>query len=262
MGNSLDHNLPDASRHITPAGSKWLWTVCAIMAASDLAMLFWTFKRTRGTRLFHQIGVIILTTATIAYFSMASDLGAAPVREEFLRGDAPWTTRQIFYVRYIQWFITLPLLLFELLLGTGLTVSDIFTTIFMGWVLVICGLVGAFVPSTYKWGFYVFGVLALFYVWWALLGHGPRTAFTAGGTVHSGYIPTAAYFSLLLLLYPICWACSEGGNVISPTGEMIWYGILDLFAGPIFLFYFLFGMREVDVAAFGFGFASGKFTDK
>ncbi|OSX65226.1 hypothetical protein POSPLADRAFT_1044634 [Postia placenta MAD-698-R-SB12] len=257
-GNSLDHNPPNASRHITSGGSDWLWAVTALMALSDLAMLTWAFSRARGTRLFHQIGIIILTTATIAYFAMASDLGAAPAEVEFGRGT-PGVTRQIFYVRYIQWFITLPLLLLELLLATGLTLSDIFTAIFMGWVLVICGLVGAFVITSYKWGFYVIGVFGLFYIWWVLLGHGPRSTFAAGGAVRSGYLRCASYFSFILMLYPIAWACSEGGNVISPTGEMIWYGILDLFAGPIFLFFFLYGLREVDMAAFGL--TSGKYTD-
>ena len=69
------------------------------------------------------------------------------------------------YVRYIQWFITFPLLLLSVLLSTGLSLSDIMTTLFMGATLVICGLVGALISSTYKWGFYVFGSFALFYVW-------------------------------------------------------------------------------------------------
>lgn len=90
-----------------------------------------------------------------------------------------------------------------------------------------------------------------------LLGHGRRSTFAAGGTVRSGYIRTAAAFSLLLLLYPICWACSEGGNVISPTGEMIWYGILDLLAGPVFLFLLLFGLRSADMTTFGRGYEYG-----
>ncbi len=68
-------------------------------------------------------------------------------------------------MRYIQWFITFPLLLLELLLATGLSLSDIFTTLFMSIVLVITGLVAALVPSTYKWGYYTFGVSALFYIW-------------------------------------------------------------------------------------------------
>ena len=68
-------------------------------------------------------------------------------------------------MRYIQWFITFPLLLLELLLATGLSLSDIMTTLFMGIVLVIMGLIGSLVHSTYKWGYYVFGVAALFYIW-------------------------------------------------------------------------------------------------
>ena len=52
-----------------------------------------------------------------------------------------------------------------MLLSTGLSLSDIMTTLFMGIFLVICGLVGSLVHSTYKWGFYTFGVFGLFYVW-------------------------------------------------------------------------------------------------
>ena len=68
-------------------------------------------------------------------------------------------------MRYIQWFITLPLLLLELLLATGLTTSDIVLTGFVGAFLVIMGLVGALVPSDYKWGYYTFGATALLYIW-------------------------------------------------------------------------------------------------
>ncbi|EMD38528.1 G-protein coupled receptor [Gelatoporia subvermispora B] len=255
-GSSLDQNPPNAARHITAGGSDWLWAVFAIMAISNLAMVLWTFTRPRGTRLFHQIAVIVLTTATIAYFSMASDLGATPITTEF---SSPITTRQIWYVRYIQWFITFPLLLLELLLATGLTLSDILTACFMAWVVVVCGLVGALVSSSYKWGYFVLGCCALLYIWYVLLGHGPRSTFGAGGVVRTGYMRSSGYLSFLLLLYPIAWGICEGGNVISPTGEMIWYGILDLLAGPLFLFGFLWGLRSVDYGGFGLG--SGKYTD-
>jgi len=51
-----------------------------------------------------------------------------------------------------------------LLLTTGLPLSDLFLTIFMIIVTVITGLCGALTPTSYKWGFFVFGVLTLFYV--------------------------------------------------------------------------------------------------
>ena len=48
---------------------------------------------------------------------------------------------------------------------TGLSLSDITTTVFMSLVYVVSLLVGALVHSTYKWGYYVFAVVALFYIW-------------------------------------------------------------------------------------------------
>ncbi|KAI0741850.1 hypothetical protein C8Q80DRAFT_1196570 [Daedaleopsis nitida] len=251
-GSSLDTNPPNADRHITRGGSDWLWAVCAIMLLTDLLVIFWTLKRPRGTRLFHQLAVIILTTATIAYFSMASDLGATPVRTGSGFNNTSASTRQIWFVRYIQWFITLPLLLLELLLVTGLSLSDIFTTMFMAWVFVVCGLVGALVATGYKWGYYAFGIMALFYIWHSLLDHGRRSTFAAGSAVRGGYLRHAIGLSLILLLYPICWGLSEGSNVLSSNAEVIWYGILDLLAGPVLLLSFLSSIHRTEYGAFGF----------
>jgi len=259
MGNrAVDINPPNATIHLVTHGSDWLWAVFSLMATSLLVMIALDFRRPRGTRLFHQLAIIILTTMSISYFSMASDLGATPVAVEFRKhGGDP--TRQIWYVRYIMWFITYPLLLLELLLATGLSLSDIATAVFMSIVTVISGLVGALVPSTYKWGYYTFGVAAIFYVWHTLLWHGPRSTFPVGGVLRRGYLLGAGWLSFILLLYPISWGLSEGGNVISPTSEMVFYGVLDICTGPLLLFLVLFHLNGVDYSAFGF--QSGKYTD-
>ncbi|PCH38030.1 heat shock protein 30 [Wolfiporia cocos MD-104 SS10] len=256
--HALNLNPPNADLHISTHGSDWLWAAFSVFAFSLLVMIVLDLLRPRGTRLFHQLAVIILATFTIGYFSMASDLGATPIAVEF-RGHGSDPTRQIWYVRYIQWFITFPLSLLEVLLATGLSLSDITTTLFMAIVVVICGLVGALVHSTYKWGYYVFGVAALFYIWYVLLWHGAQTTFPGGGVLRPGYLRSAGFLAFMLITYPICWACSEGGNVISNTSEMIWYGILDILAGPGFLFFFLWHLRDVDYATFGL--SSGKYTD-
>ncbi|CCM03855.1 uncharacterized protein FIBRA_06004 [Fibroporia radiculosa] len=252
---AVNVNPPNANFHLTTHGSDWLWTVFSIMGLSLIIAIATTVMRPRGTRLFHQIAVVVLITASIAYFSMASDLGATPVVVEF-RGSG---TRQIFFVRYIQWFITFPLLLLSLLLATGVSLSDIFTTIFMGIVLVIMGLVGALVPSSYKWGYYAFGLVALLYIWYSLLLHAPAASFASGGAMRRGYYSAAAYLSFMLFTYPLAWALAEGSNVISVTSEMIWYGILDILSGPVFLALFLFHLRSVDYAIFGL--SSGKYVD-
>lgn len=56
----------------------------------------------------------------------------------------------------------------------------------------------------------------------------------------------AGYLSFIWLLYPVCWGLSEGGNSITVTSEMVFYGILDLFAGPLFLFGFLVALQDIE----------------
>ncbi|KDQ56310.1 hypothetical protein JAAARDRAFT_36483 [Jaapia argillacea MUCL 33604] len=188
---------------------------------------------------------------------MASDLGATPITAEWNRLGGG--TRQIWYVRYIQWFINAPLLLLELLLATGLSLSDIVTAVFMMMVTIVCGLVGALVESTYKWGYFTMGIASLLYVITIFLVIAPRTTFAAGSRIRTAYIYSAGWLTFMFILYPICWGLSEGGNKIKPTSEMVFYGILDLLAGPFFLFAFISRMRGIDYEAFGL--ESGKPTD-
>jgi bacteriorhodopsin len=97
------------------------------------------------------------------------------------------------YVRYIDWTITTPLLLLELLLNTGLPLSDIVTVIFMDLVMIITGLVGALVATRYKWGYFAFGCAALFYIWYVLLSKGSKAALALGTDVRSAYIKSSKF---------------------------------------------------------------------
>lgn len=89
---------------ITVHGSDWYWAVTAVMLASTIAFLGMSFTVPRRNRVFHYITAAITMVASIAYFSMASNLGYAGIAVEF-RGPA---FREIFYVRYIDWVITTP----------------------------------------------------------------------------------------------------------------------------------------------------------
>ena len=53
------------------------------------------------------------------------------------------------------------------------------------------------------------------------------------------------------LLYPIAWGVCEGGNVIAPDSEAVFYGILDLIAKPVFGAALLWGHRNIEPARLG-----------
>jgi len=214
-----------------------------------LVVLFWSLRRPKNI-LFHQLAIIILTTSSIAYFSMASDLGHTPITVEFNRSHVGPLTRDIWYVRYIQWFINAPLLLLCLFVGAGFPLRDGFTTLFMADAAVVLGLVGGLVHSTYKWGYYTMGVFALLYIFSHLVFNTGRGEFPSPtGRTRGGFIGTALILSFLWIIYPIIWALCDGGNVISPTGEMVWYGIMDLLAGPVFLAFFFWTHNGVELGA-------------
>lgn len=58
----------------------------------------------------------------------------------------------------VDWAITTPLLLIDLLLSTALPLSEIFFIIFIDLVMIVTGLVSALVHSQYKWGLFAMGL--------------------------------------------------------------------------------------------------------
>lgn len=257
MGNNaLETNPPNADIYISTHASDWLWAVFAIMMVTDIGMMAWAWSLPKGRRTFHHLAVIILTTASIAYFSMASDLGATPIEVEYY--DVPYT-RQIWYVRYIDWVITTPALLLTLVLATGLPLSDIIALIFFDLVMIVTGLVGSLVVSSYKWGYFAFGCAALVYIWYILLVPALKSATVLGPDFKKAFMFSAIYLSALWTLYPLAWGLADGGNRITPTSEMIFYGILDVLAKPVFTGFHLFMISKLDYTKLQL--QSGKFSE-
>ena len=160
-------------------------------------------------------------------------------------------TREIFYVRYIDWTITTPLLLLDLLLTAGLPTPTIAITILADEVMIICGLVGALTSTSYKWGYWLFGMLAFFYVVYTLVLDGRKHAKALGPNVNKVYNACGVLTIFLWFLYPIAWGLAEGGNVIHPDSEAIFYGILDVFAKPVFGAMLIIGHKNITPAELG-----------
>jgi len=246
-------NVKSADIHITTHGSDWYWAVTALMAFCTFVFIGHGFTKPRTDRVFHYITASITLVAAVAYFSMASNLGWTPIDVEFHRSDAKvrGANREIFYVRYIDWFITTPLLLLDLLLTAGLPWPTIFYTLLMDEVMIVTGLVGALVRSSYKWGYFAFGCAALCVVGWNLVWTARKHALALGDDVHRAYVTCGVWTIFLWTLYPIAWGVSEGGNVIAPDSEAAFYGVLDVLAKPVFGVLLLWGHRNIDPARLG-----------
>jgi bacteriorhodopsin len=96
--------------NLTTHGSDWYWAVTGVMIVSTIAFIGMSFTVPRRNRIFHYITAAITLVASIAYFTMASNLGYAAIIVEFQRSNPKVSGlyREIFYVRYIDWFVTTP----------------------------------------------------------------------------------------------------------------------------------------------------------
>ena len=82
--------------------------VCAVMFVATVAFAGLSFTKPRSHRVFHYITAAITMVAAIAYFTMGADLGETGIKPEFIRPNnhlVAGNLREIFYVRYIDWYI-------------------------------------------------------------------------------------------------------------------------------------------------------------
>ena len=93
--------------------------------------------------------------------------------------------------------------------------------------------------------------MAFFYVIYSLVFIGRSHARALGPDPARAYNMCGVLTIGIWFLYPIAWGLAEGGNVIHPDSEAVFYGILDIIAKPIFGFLLLYGHRNISPAQLG-----------
>merc|ERR1712166_70078 len=103
--------------------------------------------------------------------------------------------REFYYARYIDWAITTPLMLYELVRIANVASYQKYFLYSIDILMIIAGLIGALVSGSDKWAF--FG------------------------------------FSMLCFL-PVVWVLAEGTNSICASAEAYSYTVLDIIAKSVF----------------------------
>jgi len=216
-------------------GSDWLWAVTAIYAVCLLVVVGLAYFARVGEKVFHYLFTISLLTGTIAYFTIASDLGSVPVVVSATLSSPG--TREIFYAKYINWFVGWTPLVIAVGLISGVSWTTIVYNVALMWTWIATWLAGALVATTYKWGFFVFGFFAYLLLSVSLLYTGLVGARRVNISRH--YLAITGYLEFLWLLYAIAYGLDDGGNKITVTHGFVFFGILDIFTVPILSFVFL-----------------------
>merc|ERR1719383_261020 len=170
------------------------------MAVSTLYFYQAALKAGPGKMKFEVISMMVTGIATVLYMTMFSGAGKSFVKE--LGHDInPHDTRDAFYWgRYVDWILTTPLMLWDVLALAGAPADDILAA------------VGVDVLLKYT------------------------TVSTAGKEAQNLYCKVAYMTIVLWTLYPLVWIVSEGGRLVSPSLEACLYMIMDVSAKCVFGF--------------------------
>lgn len=241
--DALKINPPPTSvQHLTQGGSDWLWAVTALYLFCLFVVVALAYVAPKGEKIFHYLFIVTLLVGTTTYYTAASDLGSLAVGvADTLSHPGP---RQVFYSRYINWFVGWTPIVIAIGLLSGVSWATIVYNIILTWIWIAAWLAGALVSTTYKWGFFAFGLFAELLLITSLLHTGSITAKRVGIARHHWLI--AGWQSTIWLIYPIAYGVDDGGNCIRVTSGWIFIGILDILSTFITMFLILLLSRRWD----------------
>lgn len=219
--------------NLSTHGSNWFWTLFSVFVLASILSFGHSLIRPRNERLFHKFTVFSFIVLSIQYFTLASNLGWTAVQAEFNHLTVPGQSitpaiRQFFYARWVGYFLAFPPFIINFAILSGVSWSDALLAVASVEIFVVNFLIGPLIRSSYKWGYFVFGVVGLIVLGYILTFRYRKSALDLDYRVSKHATGLAAGATFLLLIYPIAWGLSDGGNVIKTTSEGVFYGILDL----------------------------------
>merc|ERR1719161_1772092 len=217
----------DASAPLSDMGKKLLWV--AFLGLAVPTAYFWqqTMAQADGKRKYHIITFGITAIASLAYLTMATGHGV------YIR---PFDGREFFYARYVDWAFTTPLQLLDICGFAGASDDQTMWLLGVDFLMIIAGLIGAFLEGQEKYYFWAFGMCMFMPILSALLGGLKASAASKSEAVQGVFNKISLLTAISWAAYPIVWLAAEGSGKISADQEAMAYTIPDIIAKSVFGF--------------------------
>lgn len=213
-----------------PAETLILWVGTVGLALASLAFAaVWRGETDRRPRRFVRLATLVPAVAAVAYATTATGVGIATVRP----GGSPVP---LYWARYADWLVTLPLLVFLLTTLAAADRSTVRTLVAIAVAMVGTWLAGAVAPRTRpSIGFWALGSVLLLVLASVLVRRldPPSTDQSAGRHADDVAETVATLRTLLIALvtaYPVVWIFGPASTlaIVDPTTAA--YMVLDLLA--------------------------------
>lgn len=229
--------LPEGTEVVGPAGKIGLWIAFVCMALPMLFFWYKAYQKPVGQRKFEYLSMTINGIASLAYLTMATGYGASAVNGQ-----------QFFYARYVDWTLTTPLMLIDLvyLANESAYTETVLHLVAIDVLMIIAGLIGALQGGqSTSWMFFAFSMVFFSLIFYVLLVDGEFKA-----SISQRYAEVYNRASWLTAIfwcgYPIAWVLHEGCGIINLDTAVIIYLILDTISKSVWGFIILLGRDSVD----------------
>jgi bacteriorhodopsin len=192
-----------------------LLVACGCMAVSTLA--FWG-KAKESTKRFNYVAMAVTGIATMAYLAMWSGAGITQV-----------DGRDVYWMRYVDWFFTTPFFLLDLALLANADMWDTFFVMLLNAICILCGAIGALQPSA-RLSMFILGMVTFVGFNAKLFGSMMANAAALGADVSGKYKAVTTLTMGIWCAYPVMYLLCEVTGALGVGAEVFLYAILDVVA--------------------------------
>jgi len=225
--------------------------VLILMGVSSLVFYYLAYKAPVSKRVVHSLTALATTISFLTYLALATGDGTVYshriVRDH--HKHVPATTTEIYHlvywVRYVNWILTTPLLLVNLGLLGGVNGAGLFVAISADIIMFVSGLVASFATHRHKWVWFAISVIAYLTVVYQIGYRGGRAVASKDRQVQKFFGTISAFALTSLLLYPIFLAACPLARAVSVDAEVVGYGILDILLQGILGAWLLVGFNRL-----------------
>jgi len=174
--------------------------------------------------------------STFAYYAMLSGQG--------------WlitpNCRQLFYVRYLEWFFSTPLILLDLGMIAGADVGLLAAILGAQMLLVFGGFMASISSGHIKWLWFVLSLMVFAAVLFVMIRGFRKLIERSHPAIVEVYSKCSWLSAITWSLYPVVFIFSVGTGDWSPNFEIMIYGVLDILSKSVFGFVLLLSHEGLD----------------
>ncbi|EEH18597.1 hypothetical protein PABG_07657 [Paracoccidioides brasiliensis Pb03] len=228
------------------AGHRTLWVVTILMLLSSLIFYLLAARVPVQKRLFHVLVSLIATISFITYFAMSTGGGRSYnhiIFREPHKNDPDTLQdvyREVFWVRYVNWGLTFPLVLVILVLLSGMHGASLLVSVTAHFVMVVAGTISAYGgPGGRKWAWHMIACLAYLTIAYQVGFNGRRAVAARDNRTKTLFSSLSVFALVVLIVYPVIWASSSNSRRMSIDAETIAYAVLDILLQGLFGYWLL-----------------------